>query len=194
MKTKIYFFAFILAISFSLSTYAQSKPDSIQKTGTKPQDMTGMMDKPTYLASSGDLQFRIWITSHEDQNNKMEKEEHRSGMDTLVLRNMGIKNDTGSNSGNGMEMNKTMESAMAGTHQILVEVKNKVSGKETNASSVRVDLVSPTKKTSSLVLNMSMKDHFIGGITLDEKGEYQLKVSVIVGTISKTMKLKYKLN
>ncbi len=121
-----------------------------------------------------------------------EMKEKGTGMDTKGMMDMGMKKDSSSMKGEGMEMgNATKEAMMAGTHHMMVEVKNTVSGKETNAISAKVAIVSPTNKDASVDLKMPMGNHFGGGLTLDEKGEYQLTVSVLVGNVSKSLKLKY---
>jgi hypothetical protein len=176
MKTKITFFTFILAMALTLPMYAQYTPDTIAKPGITQLDKESMMGKPTFQATSGDLLFSIWITKQEDHKKMM----------------MEMKKDSGSMIGKGMEIDKaTKEAMMAGTHHMSVEVKNNAGGKETNAISAKVEIVSPTNKNSSVELKRPLADHFGSGITLGEMGEYQLTVSVLVGNISKTIKLKY---
>lgn len=174
MKTKIAFIAFVMAMALALPTFAQNTPDTIPKSDMKQQDKMSMMGKPTFAATSGDLLFNIWITTQEDHKKMM-----------MEMNEKGMKDK-------GMKMDTTIkEVMMSGTHHMMVEVKNTVSDKETNALSAKVEIVSPTNKNSSVDLKMPMANHFGSGLTFDEKGEYQLTVSVLVGTISKTIKLKY---
>lgn len=193
MKNKIIFFAFILVMALALPVFAQYTPDTIPKPVIKQQDKESMMGKPTFQATSGDLIFSIWITKQEDHKKMMmEMKENGSGMDMKGMKDMSMKKDSGSMMGKGMEMdNATKEAMMAGTHHMMVEVKNSINGKETNAISAKVEIVSPSNKNSSVDLKMPVTDHFGSGITLDEMGEYQLTVSVTVGDVAKTMKLKY---
>ena len=173
MKIKITFFAFSLALALTLPAFAQftPAPDTVSKPGMNQHDMMNKMGKPTFEATSGDLLFSIWITTQQDHK-KMMADMSGKGMAT--------------------EMDKsTKEAMMAGTHHMMVEVKSSVTGKETNAISAKVEIVSPTAQNSSVDLKMPMTDHFGSGLILDEKGEYQLTVSVLVGNISKTIKLKY---
>ena len=79
---------------------------------------------------------------------------------------------------------------MAGTHHLMLEALEVSSGKEIANASAKVDIVSPSKKNSTVDLKTMMK-HFGSGITLDEKGEYQLTVSVNAGGVSKTTQFKY---
>jgi len=194
---KIALFTLGLAIALTLPAFAQFTPaaDSVIKPGKKPQDKESMMGKPTFQATSGDLIFSIWITTQEDHK-KMMAEMSGMGMnkdmDMKGKEDMGIMKDSSAAMGKGMKMdNATKEAMMSGTHHMMVEVKNTVSGKETNAISAKVEIVSPTNKNSSVDLKMPMVNHFGSGLTLDEKGEYLLTVSVLVGNVSKTIKLKY---
>lgn len=193
MRNKIIFFAFILVMALALPVFAQFTPVTIPKPVIKQQEKENMMGKPTFQATSGDLIFSIWITKQEDHKKMMmEMKENGSGMDMKGMKDMSMKKDSGSMMGKGMEMdNATKEAMMAGTHHMMVEVKNSINGKETNAISAKVEIVSPSNKNSSVDLKMPVTDHFGSGITLDEMGEYQLTVSVTVGDVAKTMKLKY---
>lgn len=122
-----------------------------------------------------------------DKGNGMNKDMNMNGM-----KDMGMMKDTSAMKGKGMWMDSaTKEAMMAGSHLIMVEVQNTVSGKETNAVSAKVDIVSPTNKNSSVDLKMPMENHFGSGLTLDEKGEYQFTVSVFTGNVTKSIKLKY---
>src|SRR5665811_1433066 len=122
-----------------------------------------------------------------DKDKGMDKD-----MDMNGMKDMRMKKDTSFMKDKGMGMDKaTKEAMMAGTHHMMVKVKNTVSGKETNAISAKVEIVSPTNKNSSVDLKTSMMNHFGSGLTLDEKGEYQLAVSVLIGNVSKQIKLKY---
>lgn len=197
MKIKIAFIAFVVATALTLPAFAQFTPaaDSVIKPGIKPQDKESMMGKPTFQATSGDLIFSIWITTQEDHK-KMMAEMSGMGMnkdmDMKGKEDMGMEKDSNAVMGKGMKMDDaTKEAMMSGTHHMMVEVKNTVTGKETKAISAKVDIVSPTNKNSTVELKAPMMNHFGSGLALNEKGEYQLTVSVLVGNVSKTIKLKY---
>jgi len=197
MKTKIAFFTFVMAIALTLPVFAQytPAPDTVPKPEMKQNDMLSKMGKPTFAATSGDLLFSIWITTQEEHKKMMAEMSGTSmdkDMDVKGMKDMGMKKDSSSMKDKGMGMdNATKEAMMAGTHHMMVEVKNAVSGKETNAISAKVAIVSPSNKKSSVDLKTPMMNHFGSGLTFDEKGEYQLTVSVLVGNVSKTLKLKY---
>lgn len=90
-----------------------------------------------------------------------------------------------------MEANKAvMDSMMAGTHHIGLDVTDAASGKEVANASVTVLIVSPSKKNASVQLKPMMR-HFAGALTLEEKGAYQFAVSVNAGGVSKTTRFEY---
>jgi len=197
MKNKFNFLTLVLTIALALPMYAQYTPttDTVTRPDAKQHDMLNLMGKPTFEATSGEFHFSIWVTPQQEHTEMME--DANMGMDKKMkgMKEKGMDMDTNMKD-KGMAMdNDTKEAMMAGTHHIMIEVKSTISGKElTNASSAKVSIVSPTNKNSSVDLKMPMANHFGSGITLDEKGEYQLTVSVTVGDIAKTMKLKYTVN
>jgi hypothetical protein len=91
----------------------------------------------------------------------------------------------------GMGMDQaTKEAMMAGTHHIMLVVTDAAHGKEISNAKATLLIVSPSKKNSSVDL-MSMMDHYGNGLTLDEKGKYQLKVDVTIDGVSKTKEFTY---
>ena len=91
-----------------------------------------------------------------------------------------------------MAMNKTTkEAVMAGTHYFIFDVTNITNGKEFADSSAKVEIVSATKKISSVHLQ-PMMNHFGGGVTLDEKGSYLFTINLDIGAGYKTTQFKYK--
>ena len=211
MKTKITFFTFVVAMVLAMPTFAQftPAPDTLLKPGMKQQDPLKMMGKPTFEATSGDLLFSIWIISqvehkkmmtemsekgmHMEMGSMKDKDKEMDAvMDTSGIKDMGMKKDSTNCKDRAMVMDDaTKEAMMSGTHHMMVEVKNTANENETNATSAKVEIVSPTNKNSSVNLKTPFLNHFGSGLTLDEKGEYQLTVSVLVGSVSKTIKVKY---
>lgn len=155
----------------------------------KEMNEKGMgMDKGMKGMNEKDMGMGKDMEGMKDKNLGMDKD-----MNGMKDKGMGMKKDTNAMKSKGMMMDKDVKDAMmAGTHNIIIEVKSTLSGKEAeNATSAKVEIVSPSNKNSSVDLKMPMANHFGGGLTLDEKGEYQLKVSVGIGGVSKTMQLKY---
>ena len=84
----------------------------------------------------------------------------------------------------------TKEAMMAGTHHIMLDVTDAASKKEIANATAKVLIVSPSKKETSVDL-ISKMSHFGIGLTLDEKGEYQLTMNVTVDGVSKRAKFPY---
>jgi hypothetical protein len=155
----------------------------------KHHRMSSMMGKPIADVTVEGLHMKVWLMTQKHHKKMMEKMKHDGmGMkDTSMTMNKdkkGMEHD-------GMKMDKaTMEAMMAGSHCIMLNVTNAADGKEIANASANVLIVSPSKKSSSVDLK-PMMSHFGDGLTLDEKGEYQLTVSVNVGGVSKTTQFQY---
>ena len=176
MKIKYVFLSTILTIALTLPMFGQEKHADMTKTDLKKHDMSTMMGKPTVEATVDGFHMKVWLMTQQ-QHKKMKGEMGMSEM-----------KDT------SMKMNKAMmDSMMAGTHHIMLDVKDTSSGKEIANASAMVLIVSPSKKSSSVDLK-PMMSHFGGALTLDEKGEYQFTVSVNVGGVSKSMQFQYVVN
>lgn len=104
---------------------------------------------------------------------------------------MAMGNDMKGMKHDGMKLDKaTKEAMMSGTHHIMLDPTDVASGKEITGASAKVMIVSPSRKNSSIDLK-PMMSHFGNGLTLDEKGTYQLTVSVNINGISKTKQFQY---
>jgi hypothetical protein len=79
---------------------------------------------------------------------------------------------------------------MAGTHHMRLELTDAMMGKAIANASVKVLIVSPAKKSTTVNLT-SMNDHFGGSLLLDEKGQYQIAISVTVDNVVKTREFPY---
>ena len=173
MKIKYIFLSTVLTIALTLPMFGQQNQADTIKPGMKMHDMSSMMGKPTAEAIVEGLHMKVWLMTQE-QHKKMKEEMGMSKM-----------KDT------SMKMNKVMmDLMMAGTHHIMVDIKDSTSGKEIANATAQVLIVSPSKNNSSVDLK-SMMNHFGGALTLNEKGEYQIKVSVTVAGFSKSTQFKY---
>ena len=173
MKIKYIFLTTVLTIALTMPMFGQLNQEDTTKPGMKKHDMSSVMGKPTVDTTVGGLHMKVRLMTQ--LQHKMMKE--KMGMSEMK--------DT------SMKMNKAaMDSMMAGTHHIMLDVKDTSSGKEIANASAMVLIVSPSKKSSSVDLK-PMMSHFGGALTLDEKGEYQFTVSVNVGGVSKSMQFQY---
>lgn len=75
--------------------------------------------------------------------------------------------------------NQVAEEMNRGTHHIMVEVTDPESKKELPGGIVKVLIISPSEKEATVELK-PMTEQYGGNLILDEKGDYQLNVSVNV--------------
>jgi hypothetical protein len=73
-----------------------------------------------------------------------------------------------------------MDAMMAGTHHIMVTLTDEKSKEEMSKAEVFVTATSPATKSSTITLSQMM-NHFGGGLELDEKGVYAMKIAVKAG-------------
>jgi hypothetical protein len=169
MKTKYVLLPAVLIIVLAMTVFGRQNHDGTTKKDMKKHDMMSMMGKPTVDATVEGLHMKIWLMTQKDHK-KMMKE---------------MKNDD-------MKMDKaTKEAMMAGTHHIMLHVTDAASGKDITDASVKVLIVSPSKKNSSVELK-PMMSHFGDGLTLAKKGEYQFTVIVKVDGVPKSTQFKFK--
>ncbi len=113
--------------------------------------------------------------------------------DILVMKpdSSGARKDMAVVGHESMGMDKSMmDSMMAGTHHIGLDVSDIASGKQVSNAGVTVVIVSPSKKSTSVELK-PMMSHFGGALTLDGKGTYQFAVNVNVSGVSKSTQFAY---
>jgi hypothetical protein len=181
MKTKYVLFSTALTIALTLPMFGQHNHDDMTKAEMKKHDMSSMMGKPTVDATVEGLHMKVWLMTQKKHKEMMKGKMGQMMMDKDMKE---MKQDD-------MEMDKaTKETMMAGTHCIMLDVSD-VAGKEgTSDANAKVMIVSPSKKHTSVDLK-SMMNHFGSGLTLAEKGKYQLTVSANVNGVSKTKHFQY---
>jgi hypothetical protein len=209
MKTKYVLLTTALTIALTLPVFGQHNHDDMTKTDMKKHDMnkhdmSSMMGKPTVDATIEGVHMKVWLMTQEAHKEMMKQNmgqmmmhgEKEGAMGRMEMKGMkdtsmvkgkdmkGMKHDD-------MGMNKAMmDSMMAGTHHIMLDVTDATSGKEIANASAKVMIVFPSKKSSSVDLRPKMS-HFGGALTLDEKGEYRFTIDVNVGGVSKTTQFQY---
>ena len=202
MKTKYAFLTTALTIALTLPVFGQHNHGDMTKTDMEKHDMSSMMGKPTVDATVDGLHMKVWLMTQKEHKKIMKGKMGQMMMDLdmkgMKHEGMGMK-DTSMGMGkdmkgmkhDDMEMNKaTKDAMMSGTHHLMLDVTDATTGKETANASAKVMIVSPSKKNSSVDLK-PMKSHFGNGLALNEKGEYQLTVSVYVNGVSKTKQFQY---
>jgi uncharacterized protein YrrD len=178
MKTKyVFLVTTILVIVLTLTLFGQTPPRVKSKTVIKKNDISSVMGKPVYESTVDSLNTKVWILS---------QKKNKELMKTQVGKAMGEMKDV------NKETDKdTKKAIIAGTHYFIFDVTNITNGKQFADTSAKVEIVSPSKIVSSLNLQ-PMMNHFGGGVSLDEKGEYLFTINLNVGSSYKTTQFKYK--
>ena len=189
MKTRYIYFSTVLTVVLTLVMFGQVTHSDTTKTAMKHHPMANKMGKPIVDATVEELHMKVWLMTQK-HHKKMMKEMNHKGKG-IKDSTMTMNEDMKGMEHDGMKMDKsTREAMMAGTHCMMLDITDAASGKEITNAGVNVLIVSPSKKNSSVDLK-PMMSHFGNGLTLDEKGKYQMTVSVKVGGVSKTKEFEY---
>lgn len=193
MKTKYAILAIVLTIAMTLSLFGQDTRDEKTKADMRQQDMkqhdmSNMMGKPTLDATVEGLHMKVWLMTQAEHSEMMKG---KMGLMGKRDTSMEMGKDMKRMKHDDMGMDKaTKEAMMVGTHHIMLDLTDADGEKEITNTSARVMIVSPSKKNSSVDLKPMMR-HLGNGLTLNEKGKYQLTVSVNVNGSSKTKQFQY---
>ncbi|MCX6168421.1 MAG: hypothetical protein NTX65_03710 [Ignavibacteriales bacterium] len=176
MKTKYLLLSTIIVIVFTATMFGQTKQKISTKPITSPKDVSSVMGKPVFESNVDSLNTKVWILTQKD---------YKVMMMTTMGKKMGKME-------NNMAMDKETKAAvLTGTHYFIFDVTNITTGKQFADSSAKVEIVSPSKKIASVNLQ-PMMNHFGGGVTLDEKGEYLFTINLNIGMGYKTSQFKYR--
>jgi len=177
MKTKYALLLSVLLMVWTLNVYGQTARKSKAKAVAKKSDISSVLGKPDYESTIDSLDTKVWIISQK-KNSEMKKTQTGKMMRTTK--------------DNVTEMDQEGKDGMtAGTHYLIFDVTNIKNGKQITDTSAKVEVVSPSRKNSSVTLQ-PMMNHFGGGVSLDEKGEYLFTISLDVGDDYRTTQFKYK--
>ena len=190
MKTKYVLVTAVLAFIFTLTVLGQTTHKTKTKPVIKKNNISRVMGKPTYESTVDSLNMEVWVMT-QAQHKKM-----MNGKMGLMMRRemeglhkhpmMGRMSD----SSMGMDV-ASRKAMMKGTHFILLNATNTVTGKEIADASAKVQIVDPSKNSVSVDLK-TMMSHFAGALTLKQRGEYLLTVNLNIGAGYKTMQFKYR--
>ena len=190
MRTKYVLVTAVLAFVFTLTVLGQTTHKMKTKPVIKKNNISRVMGKPIYESTVDSINMEVWVMT-QAQHEKMMK-----GQMGLMLRRemeslhkhpmMGRMSD----SSMGMDL-ASRKAMMKGTHFILLNATNTVTGKEIADASSKVQIVYPSKKTVSVDLK-AMMSHFAGALTLKQRGQYLFTVNLNIGAGYKTMQFKYR--
>ena len=147
-------------VSDKPGTCSKCKMDLEKKGSDKKDHMMAMMGNPFFEKSVDGLKFQVWIQT---------QDEHKKHMSENMGKMMG------KHMMEGMD-GSTMSKMMSGTHHVALKITNEKNGKEVGTT-VEMQSVSPTQKSAAITMIKRHK-HFGNGISLDEKGKYQLTAIV----------------
>ena len=187
MTTNYALLSTVLTVALTLPLLGQHNHGDMPRTDKKKHDMSSMMGKPTVDETVEGLHMKVWLMTQKQHKKMMKGKMGQMMMHSEKegpMGRMGMKDTC-------MGMNRAMmDSMMAGTHHIILEVTDAALGKEIDNASAKVLIVSPSKYTATVDLK-PMMGHFGGALTFDEKGKYVIAVSVNVGGVSKTKEFQY---
>jgi hypothetical protein len=167
----------VLAFVCTLTLSGQGMYSSASMAGDETPDMTAM--KPTFETTVVGVHMKVWIMTQMEHQKMMEMQPKDSAAADDHAKH------------EGMEMEKmTVDPMMSGTHHIKLEVSDATTGKMITSGTASVQIMSPSMKNSTVDLTAKM-DHFGGGLTLDEKGEYKFILTVIADGAPKTAQFNY---
>ena len=174
MKTKIAFLAVFITFGI-IRMFGQSVPEENSEwtniTAASP---------PTYETTTNGLDIKVWVMTAEEHRQMMEsKHQSNMGDDNMSMNNNNISKDK--------DMKKT---SMSGTHHMKVEVTDMDGGQTRIDLLAKVEIKSPTDKTSWVDLR-NMSDHYGSDLNLKEKGDYQFTIRIDDKGITKTTEFKY---
>lgn len=179
MKSKyVLLTATILVIVLALTAFGQTKHNVKKKAVIKKNDISHVLGKPVYESTVDSLITKVWIIT---------RKQYRKTTKTRIGKAMNKMKDK------TQKMDKeTKEAIMTGTHYFILDVTNINTGKQVADSSAKVEIVSPSKKMASVIFQ-PMENHFGGGVTLDEKGEYLFTINLNIGGSYQTSQFKHKI-
>ncbi len=178
MKTINALILTIFVIVLTTTLFGQLANEVKTKTIIKQNDISGELGKPVFEKTVDSLNTKVWILTQEKYKELM-KTKIGNQMDKMKGSNMKIDKET-------------KEAMLNGTHYFIFDVTNITNKKEFADTSAKVEIVSPSKIVSSVRLQ-PMMDHFGGGVSLNEKGEYLFTINLNVGLGYKTTQFKYEL-
>ena len=160
MKTKIAFLAIFFTFAM-IRTFGQSAPEEYDWSAAN----ISAASPPTFETTTSGLEIKVWV---------MTAEEHQKMMESMKTDN----DKEGTMDNKDMSMNKSdRKMAMSGTHHIKVEVADAASNEARNDLIAKVEITSPSKKTSWVDLR-SMSNHYGSDLDLTESGSYTFLINI----------------
>jgi hypothetical protein len=198
MKTTRLAILLMVAFLFTSPIHAQHQHGQMMKKEKKESPMKDMMGPATFEKSQDGVHIAIWLITQEEHkkimHDRMKDGKHMMEMDHGMMHDSkdtskgdhmmkmdhGMMHDMEGMDHETKKDKSAMDAMMAGTHHIMVTVTDEKSKKEMNKAEVFVTATNPAKKSSTITLSQMM-NHFGGGLELDQKGAYAMKIAVKAG-------------
>ena len=151
--------------AYAVDAQAQHMQCAGMKGDAKGKAGCSTMGKPSFAQSVDGYKFQAWVMTQEMHNAMMEGEMTCEGMAH----------------GTGEMKDSAMSGTMDATHHIMLSITDEVTGKTAKNAGAVLDVQSPSTKSVSTKL-MAMSGHLCGGVSMAEKGTYQLKFHAVIGS------------
>jgi hypothetical protein len=202
VNIKMMVFCVILAVLAGLPLLGLNTHGTMTLADMKKHDMLAMMGVPMVDTAIDGLHVKIWLVTQEQHRkmmdemmvdtmaeNDMNKMNHDSiGMNDVMAGTDG-KMKVMNHDGMGMDT-ATKGAMMTGTHHMAVDVTDYADGKEIAGATLRLLILSPSRKNTSVDL-MPMMNCFGGGLLLEEKGKYRMTLAVSIDGTAKMEEFQY---
>jgi hypothetical protein len=166
-------------------------PDDALRTAKTVDRISNIMGRAAVDTTIEGVRIRCWVISQHHHGALMEKRSDRilMGMDADPTDTVTVKDPTMVH----VEMGKETTALMtAGTHHVLLNVTDSVSGNEIVNTSAKLLMVTPSGKESSVSLKQMM-NNFGMGITMTEKGWHHLTLDVNANGFSRIEHFNYRI-
>jgi len=213
MKVREILVAGALTVAFTAMGLAQHMHSQTSKEEDKSSKQD-MMGKPIAEQGVEGVRVQLWVIP-QDEHKKMMQVRMQSGTGDMTHDMSGMKDsamsghkmqggmghdmarmdhskmqmEANSNS-KGMNHAKSMEAMMSGTHRVMVKLLDEKSGKALGEGHVMINVTDPSGKDAMVHLAL-MKDHFGGGASFAEMGQYKLALSFKAGDKSGKAQFQY---
>lgn len=177
--------AIVLGCSVPLS--GQEHHDHGSTAIAAKHDMSSVMGKTTVDTTIEGVHVRLWLVTQQQHRTIMEG---KKGAQWMGMERTDPEQEVDPTKVNMAMGEETRVKMMAGTHLVLIDVTDSLSGNELVSTSAKLSIQSPSKKQSTVEL-LQVMNHFALGIFLREKGTHRLTLDVNANGISRTKQFSY---
>ena len=177
MKARFVVLPALLCMVLVGAGWAQHNHQMHMQSDSSGEDMSKMMGAPAFTKALDGVTVTVWLIPQEEHKKMMQEHMKEMSHDMSGMHHNAMKSDSGMSAGMEKGMMKDM---MSGTHHIVVALTGAKESKDLENATVSVKVKSPGGKSSDVKLR-SMRGHFGGGVTLDDKGQYTFALHIMAG-------------